>query len=117
MFQLGNGILCMALLATIFMTHSSSAAEHKYDPLAVSTAGLPKPIEAIVVDDHREQRKIPLYIYLPASKSAAPVVLFSHGLGGSNRGSAFMGQHWAARGYVAVFVQHPGSDEGVWRDK
>ena len=29
----------------------------------------------------------------------------------------FIGKHWAARGYVAVFVQHPGSDEGVWRGK
>jgi predicted dienelactone hydrolase len=27
-----------------------------------------------------------------------------------------MGEHWAARGYVVVFVQHPGSDESVWRD-
>ncbi len=53
----------------------------------------------------------------PATKSPAPVVLFSHGLGGSNQGSAFLGKHWAARGYVAVFVQHPGSDDGVWRGK
>jgi predicted dienelactone hydrolase len=45
------------------------------------------------------------------------VVLFSHGLGGSRRGSAYLGRHWAARGYVAVFVQHPGSDESVWQDK
>jgi predicted dienelactone hydrolase len=28
-----------------------------------------------------------------------------------------MGEHWAARGYVAVFVQHPGSDDSVWRGK
>jgi predicted dienelactone hydrolase len=45
------------------------------------------------------------------------VVLFSHGLGGSREGSAFFGNHWAARGYVVVFVQHPGSDESLWRDK
>jgi predicted dienelactone hydrolase len=45
------------------------------------------------------------------------VVLFSHGVGGSRAGSIFLGQHWAARGYVAVFVQHPGSDEAVWQGK
>ena len=43
----------------------------------------------------------------------APVVIFSHGLGGSRRGSAFLGKFWATRGYVAVFIQHPGSDESV----
>jgi predicted dienelactone hydrolase len=43
-------------------------------------------------------------------------VLFSHGLGGSRKGGGFLGNHWAARGYVAVFLQHPGSDESVWRD-
>ena len=28
-----------------------------------------------------------------------------------------MGRHWAARGYVAVFLQHPGSDTSVWQGK
>ena len=56
-------------------------------------------------------------IYLPASKTPAPVVLFSHGLGGTRNGNRFLGEHWAARGYVAVFLQHPGSDDWVWRDK
>ena len=31
-------------------------------------------------------------------------------------GSEFLGEHWAARGYVAVFVQHPGSDDTVWKN-
>jgi predicted dienelactone hydrolase len=53
---------------------------------------------------------------LPGDKSAAPVILFSHGLGGNRAGSAFFGKHWASRGYVAVFVQHPGSDDSVWKD-
>jgi predicted dienelactone hydrolase len=45
------------------------------------------------------------------------VILFSHGLGGSRTGSAFLGEHWAARGYVAMFLQHPGSDESVWKNE
>jgi predicted dienelactone hydrolase len=44
------------------------------------------------------------------------VVLFSHGLGGNRDGSPFLGKHWSARGYVTVFVQHPGSDDSVWKD-
>ena len=42
--------------------------------------------------------------------------MFSHGLGGSRKGSKFLGERWAARGYLAVFVQHPGSDEFVWKN-
>ena len=55
--------------------------------------------------------------YLPAGKSPAAVVLFSHGLGGTRAGSRFLGEHWAARGYLAVFLQHPGSDDSVWKDR
>ena len=45
------------------------------------------------------------------------MVLFSHGLGGTKNGCAYLGQHWAARGYVAVFLQHPGSDDSVWQNE
>ncbi len=31
--------------------------------------------------------------------------------------NAYHGNHWALRGYVAVFLQHPGSDDSVWKDK
>ena len=41
----------------------------------------------------------------------APVVLFSHGLGGSREGYGYLGSYWAAHGYVAVHLQHIGSDE------
>src|SRR5260221_1600868 len=66
----------------------------------------------------RRATAISLYacICLPAT-DPAPVVLFSHGLGGSRAGSTFLGKHWAARGYVAVFLQHPGSDDSVWKDQ
>jgi len=62
------------------------------------------------------QRAVPLRIYLPDEVSPRPLVLFSHGLGGSNQGSRYLGEHWAAHGYVAVFLQHVGSDESVWRN-
>jgi predicted dienelactone hydrolase len=86
----------------------------KYDPLAV--AEKPPEVKDIAVDDEKRSREIPLRVYLPPDqKTPAPVVLFSHGLGGSREGSKFLGLHWAKRGYVAVFLQHPGSDTGVWR--
>jgi predicted dienelactone hydrolase len=60
---------------------------------------------------------IPLKIYLPGDiVNPAPVVLVSHGLGGSREGSTYLGEHWSAAGYVVVAIQHPGSDESVWKD-
>jgi predicted dienelactone hydrolase len=87
-----------------------------YDPLATPAAAAPAPVD-LAVHDMARRRAIPLRVYLPASAAPAPVVLFSHGLGGSREGSAYLGRHWAARGYAAVFLQHPGSDESIWRDE
>jgi predicted dienelactone hydrolase len=87
-----------------------------YDPLHLAATEL-ETLELTVRDADRD-RDIPLKIYLPPATPAspAPLILFSHGLGGSNKGNAFLGEHWAARGYLAVFVQHPGSDESIWKD-
>jgi len=90
---------------------------HAYDPLAIKKDAPPPPPEDFTVKDEARKREIPIRVYLPADKAAAPVVLFSHGLGGSRAGSKFLGEHWAARGYLCVFLQHPGSDESVWRNQ
>ena len=87
-----------------------------YDPLTVDAAFHPRHADLTVRDAARD-RDIPIRVYLPAEKGPEPVILFSHGLGGSRSGSAFLGEHWAERGYVAVFLQHPGSDDSLWRGK
>jgi len=111
-----SGVVCLIVLLTfVFSIGSGIAAGQAYDPLAVSGQFKPATTDLTVTDTKRT-REIPIRIYLPQEKSPAPVVFFSHGLGGSRDGSAFLGRHWAARGYVAVFLQHPGSDEAVWRN-
>jgi predicted dienelactone hydrolase len=87
-----------------------------YDPLALDAAKSKPAHNDVSFLDQARGREIPLRIYLPAGTGAAPVILFSHGLGGSRAGSVFLGEHWAGRGFVAVYVQHPGSDESVWKD-
>ena len=89
-------------------------AESTYDPLKIPDEKIAS-VEMEVKDAGRD-RVIPLRVYLPNVKSPAPVILFSHGLGGSRDNNPYLGNHWAARGYVVVFVQHPGSDESVWKD-
>lgn len=66
--------------------------------------------------DTTRQRALPLRIRLPAADGARPVVLFSHGLGGSVDGGRYWGEHWASHGFVVIHLQHPGSDAAVWQD-
>lgn len=103
----------------ILVSPISLKAESKYTPLEISEVKAGK-IEQIV-NDTKRNREIPVLIYLPTSKNPAPVILFSHGLGGSRKNSAFLGHHWARRGYICVFMQHKGSDNsllkgGSWMD-
>lgn len=67
--------------------------------------------------DAKRNRTVPVKIYLPATGAGPfPVILFSHGLGGSREGYEYLGQYWAAHGYVSVHLQHAGSDAAVWQD-
>jgi predicted dienelactone hydrolase len=66
--------------------------------------------------DARRQRAVPVRLYLPAARSPEPLplVLFSHGMGGSRRGYSYLGAHFARSGYASLHVQHVGSDRSVW---
>ena len=71
-------------------------------------------------DDRARQRTLPVKLYVPQLEDAsaqAPVTVFSHGLGGSREGGALWGAHWASHGYLSLHLQHPGSDETLWRDR
>jgi predicted dienelactone hydrolase len=115
--KVSSNAVSARLFALILMLYAvwPAAQNSSYNPLAVPIQFKAETLDLTVHDEARG-RDIPILIYLPAEKTPAPVVLFSHGLGGSRQGSAYLGEHWAARGYVAVFVQHPGSDESVLKD-
>lgn len=73
--------------------------------------------------DNARSRDLPVQIYAPvvdekpAQKGIYPLILFSHGLGGNREGGKRWAQHWASHGYVVLALQHPGSDDALWRDK
>lgn len=106
------------LLSLVFLPapRLAESKEVVYNPLAVPAQPVPAPLDLSFTDAARK-RELPIRVYLPSETAAAPVVLFSHGLGGSREGSTYLGKHWAARGYVGVFLQHPGSDTSVWKGK
>ena len=65
--------------------------------------------------DPRRQREVPVRIRWPPDtwptpSGGWPVVLFSHGLGGTRAGGEVWGRAWAAAGLVVLHLQHPGSD-------
>ena len=66
--------------------------------------------------DTARQRHVPVKIYLPEKGAGPfPVIVFSHGLGGSREAYEYLGRHWASYGYVIAHIQHEGSDDQVWK--
>jgi predicted dienelactone hydrolase len=106
---------CLALLLML-VASAGLAADGPYDPLRLAAPTATVGFLDLTVHDAARSRDVPIRVFLPAAKSPQPVVLFSHGLGGSREGSAYLAEHWAGRGYVTVYLQHPGSDAAVWQD-
>ncbi len=100
---------------SIFMAAVTEMGAQTYDPLAVAPVFHPLHLD-LTIHDAERNRDIPIRVYLPTNTAPEPVVVFSHGLGSSREGNVFLGEHWARRGYVAVFIQHPGSDDSVWKN-
>lgn len=66
--------------------------------------------------DAARERTVPVRLYLPRESAApVPLVLVSHGIGGSRFGYSYLGRHLADQGYAALHVQHVGSDNRLWR--
>ncbi len=66
--------------------------------------------------DASRDREVPYRLYQPAGATGrCPLIVFSHGLGGTRAGYAHLGQCWASHGYLSLHLQHPGSDDAVWR--
>lgn len=100
------------LVLSLSALNASGAESGAYDPMKVSAGE----IVSKTLEVAREGRSLPVRAYLPESTKPAPVILFSHGLGGSRDNNPYLGNHWAKRGYVVIFIQHPGSDEQVWKN-
>jgi predicted dienelactone hydrolase len=76
--------------------------------------------------DPTRNRPVPVRLYLPLPLTlplpsaalepggAVPLVVFSHGIGGSRRGYSYLGQHFARNGVASLHLQHVGSDRNLW---
>lgn len=69
-------------------------------------------------NDSSRNRAVPVRLYLPIGQletGVVPLVVFSHGIGGSRDGYSYLGHYFAAHGYASLHVQHVGSDRQIWR--
>ena len=69
--------------------------------------------------DERRGRAVPARLYRPEAVARgdgvpAPLVVFSHGIGGSRRGYSYLGSYLARAGFASLHVQHVGSDRQLW---
>lgn len=98
------------VLGTVLI-NANLAVAAEYKPLDIL---FPKvEILQLKASSKKSDHIIPLKVYLPTEGSNYPVILFSHGLGGSRENVTYLGSHWAKRGYVVVAVQHTQSDESL----
>ena len=113
-----NGLACVFVALFVLVSPYSTASAES----APSTYVPEKPTRAVATllltwHDATRDRDVPVKIYYPAkAKSPCPLIIFSHGLGGSREGYEYLGEHWAGCGYISAHIQHIGSDDAVWRD-
>lgn len=101
-----------AWLAVLFVLCSSAGFADYAPANGDCTVGT---FEAVWHDASRN-RDVPVKIYYPTGEHApkvSPVIVFSHGLGGSRESYSYLGNAWAAHGYISVHPQHHGSDSDL----
>lgn len=72
------------------------------------------------IDSERNDRQVPIKVYLPQTETAdqkLPCVIWSHGLGGSRDGAAFLARFIAEQGFIVINVTHRGTDTTLWEGK
>jgi predicted dienelactone hydrolase len=107
-----KGWWCLAV-----MLFAVSALLRPHEAAAQPSGSLTLVVDQVWHDAQRK-RDIPVRLRIPAIRGTnehPPVIIYSHGLGGTRESGEAWGEYWAAHGYFVIHVQHIGSDDGVWR--
>lgn len=124
---LSSAGLALVIGTLLTLAGRSAAAQNNELPGVTATAIAPTTAvaqEAANVQnfdwqDTVRSRAVPVRLYLPDTRvfgtKAVPLIVFSHGLGGSRNGYQYLGRFWAKHGYASMHVQHIGSDNSLWR--
>src|SRR5688500_12960921 len=106
----------ITLLACFIAMGLPAKAASPQNPSSQQTAPSFRVVDFDWVDAIRA-RQVPARLYWPADVPSAgvPLIVFSHGMGGSRGGYTYLARRWADRGVASLHVQHIGSDSTVWR--
>lgn len=78
-------------------------------------------IDSARSNDDGVVRGIPYKLYYPSDEAGqladCPVILWSHGYGGSRDGAGFLARYLASYGYILVHLTHTGTDSSLWEGK
>jgi predicted dienelactone hydrolase len=85
--------------------------------LSAPAVAAPVVCNAVWTDAARSGRAVPVRIRMPEGAGRAPVILFSHGLGGDLDAGTDWVAAWAEAGFVTVNIQHAGSDSAIWKGR
>jgi predicted dienelactone hydrolase len=108
----GFVLLMVSLLVTIFRTRAQNAVKKNHPVrLAYKLASGPFAIDVLdrVLHDAKRNKDLEIRIVTPRSGSHFPVIVFSHGAGGSGQNYAPLTWFWASHGYVVIQPTHDDS--------
>jgi len=107
----------LALAAVLLVGAARSQVAPEPTPPAAAQASAAPQVTDFDWADPSRSRAVPARLYWPAVSDAGqpiPLVVFSHGIGGSRRGYSYLGRHFASHGIASLHVQHVGSDRELW---
>ncbi|PSB31432.1 alpha/beta hydrolase [Chlorogloea sp. CCALA 695] len=67
----------------------------------------------IILIDHKRDRQLPLKIYYPHAPGLFPVIIFSHGAGGSKAAFTYLSTFLASCGYICIHSTHCGNNVNI----
>lgn len=115
---LGLAVLCVSAAASATVDTASTAQASADAAELVSVDPSLFTTQTFQWRDVVRGRSVPARLYLPAppklGEGTVPLVVFSHGIGGSMDGYSYLGRFFAAHGYASLHVQHVGSDRLIW---
>lgn len=106
-----SSLICAVLISTGSAVPGGSASESlTYRP--VEGPLTPRVVKRFVLHDATREKELEIKLFFPAEPGSYPVVIISHGLGGSKDGHDKLGRHLARYGYVTIHPTHADSIGG-----
>jgi predicted dienelactone hydrolase len=103
------GLAALVVVVGIRPAAAAEAVAAPSGPLAVGVA------DGLTLHDDARRKDLPYKVHFPTADGRYPLIVFSHGFGGSKDAFSTVGQHWASHGYVVIHPSHadgPGRRDG-----